>query len=240
MPSLAAAIAPAPIATIADAIVMMQAIDQVLPEPDGLKWFNVLYLAVTEAVADAVAAGNVYADVAWIVHLDVVFANLYFDAVARSLDATTPLPRAWQPLFDSRFDPHVARIQYALAGMNAHINRDLVLALVQTHNDMGTVPDRDSIHFQDFTVVDDILASVEAQMKPILLTGVLPALDGTLGTLDDILAMWSVSHARQAAWTNSEVSWSLLPFPFVNASFLRALDRTAGFAGRGLLLPTQF
>lgn len=239
MPSLATAIAAAPIGTIADAIVVMQAIDQAVPETDGVKWFNVLYLAVTEAVADAVAAGNVYADVDWIVHLDVVFANLYFDAVARSLDATTPLPRAWQPLFDARFDPHVARIQFALAGMNAHINRDLVHALVQTHEAMGTIPDRDSVHFQDFTVVDDILASVEAQIKPLLLTNVQQALDGTLGILDDILAMWSVKYARQAAWTNSEVLWSLLPFPFLNTSFARAFDRTTGFAGRGLLLPTQ-
>ena len=239
MPSLAAAVAPAPVSTIADAIGVMQAIDQALPEADGLKWFNVMYLAVTEAIEEAVVAGNVFSDDAWVVYLDVAFANLYFGTVAGSLGGAIPVPPAWQPVFDTRLDPHVARIQHALAGMNAHVNRDLVWALVETHAGMGTTPDRGSVQFQDFKIVDAILASVESQVKPLLLTGVLPALDGTLGPLDDVLAMWSVVRAREAAWINSDVLWSLGALAFLRASFLEALDRTTGFAGRGLLLPTQ-
>jgi hypothetical protein len=227
------------VTTIDDAIAVMQAIDQALPQPDGLKWFNFLYLAVTEAVRDAIASGTVYSDAAWVTHLDVTFANLYFAAVSTAVGGPAPMPRAWEPLFDSRFDSHIARVQYAVAGMNAHINRDLALALVGTHVDRNTTPDRTSVHFQDFKHVDDLLVAVEAQVKPILLTGVLLALDGTLGQLDDVLAMWKVTRAREGAWTNSEVLWSIRPLPLLSASFIESMDRITGFAGRGLLLPTQ-
>lgn len=239
MPTLATAIAPTPVSTIDDAISVMQAIDQAVPEPDGLKWFNFLYHAVTESVRDAIALGTVYSDAAWVTHLDVTFANLYFAAVAATLGGPTTMPRAWDPVFDSRFDLHVARIQHAVAGMNAHINRDLTLALVATHTDLNTVPDRKSVHFQDFKAVDDLLVTVEALVKPVLLTGVMVALDGTLGPLDDVLAMWSVTNAREGAWTNSEILWSIRPLPLLTASFIESMDRIAGFAGRGLLLPTQ-
>jgi hypothetical protein len=40
---------PAPV-TIADVIARMQAIDALLPANDGLKWFNRLYLMVTQQV----------------------------------------------------------------------------------------------------------------------------------------------------------------------------------------------
>ena len=217
----------------------MQDLDTVLSDTDGLKAFNLMYCSVTKAIDDAVAAGGIFSDAPWIVHLDVVFANLYFAAVSQSLEPGDTVPAAWEPLFDSRFDPHIARIQYALAGMNAHINRDLVVALERTHIDLGTTPDRNTVHYRDFNVVNGILAAVEAQVKPQLLTGVYSAIDGTLGPLDDVMAMWSIERAREAAWTHSEVFWTVRSGPFLTAGFLEVLDQMTGFASRGLLVPTQ-
>jgi hypothetical protein len=37
-------------ATITDVLAVMQEIDNLLPSNDGLKWFNLLYLNVTEKV----------------------------------------------------------------------------------------------------------------------------------------------------------------------------------------------
>ena len=45
---------------------------------------------------------------------------------------TPAMPTAWQPLFERRADPGIEPIQFALAGMNAHINHDLPLAVVAT------------------------------------------------------------------------------------------------------------
>jgi hypothetical protein len=56
--------------------------------------------------------------------LDVTFAGLYFDAVEAAGDPAA-VPLAWRPLIEERGQPAIEPIQFALAGMNAHINHDL-------------------------------------------------------------------------------------------------------------------
>lgn len=231
-----AALSAAPAASIDDVLAIMRGIDAGLPDGDGLKWFNLLYMTVTQSVL-AGTTSSAFEDGAWVGHLDVVFANLYFSAAAASLAGGGPA--AWRPLFEGRSAPGIARIQFAFAGMNAHINHDLPLALVQTHEDRGTTPDRKSDHYRDYTGVNAILGQVETQVKPILLTGVLRKVDGTLGPLDDVIAMWNVGKAREAAWANSAALWHLNGAPPVRAAFVDALDASVGLAGRGLLVRTQ-
>ena len=79
-----------------------------------------------EVAAQAVAGA--FADEASLITLDVGFAGLYFVAV--DLDARgAAVPHAWASLFGARGRKGVAPIQFALAGLNAHINHDLALAL---------------------------------------------------------------------------------------------------------------
>jgi len=230
------ALSAAPAASIEDVLAIMQGIDACLPAGDGVKWFNFLYQTVTQSVlASATTSG--FEDGAWVGHLDVVFANLYFAAAAASVAGGGPA--AWRPLFEARSAPGIARIQFAFAGMNAHINHDLPLALVQTHRDLGTTPDRTSDHYRDYAGVNAILGAVETQVKPILLTGVLRRVDGTLGPLDDVIAMWNVRRAREAAWANSAALWHLNDAPQVRTAFVDTLDASVGLAGRGLLVRTQ-
>jgi len=49
-------IASNPLNTIPDVIAAFEAIDAALPESDGLKWFNQLYLNVTRAVDQSMTA----------------------------------------------------------------------------------------------------------------------------------------------------------------------------------------
>ena len=63
------------------------------------------------------------------------FAWLYFDAIA----AADP-PSAWRPLFASAERRGILPLQFAFAGMNAHINRDLPVALVETWGELGLEP----------------------------------------------------------------------------------------------------
>jgi len=71
-----------PVSSIADAIQVMIDIDLVLADNDGLKWFNRLYLETTRAVEAEVLNGSFH-DTAWLSQLDVLFANLYFEAPGR-------------------------------------------------------------------------------------------------------------------------------------------------------------
>jgi hypothetical protein len=131
----------------------------------------------------------------------------------------------------------VAPIQFALAGMNAHINRDLPLALVATCGARKVVPLRGGRQHADFRRIDGVLAEAEARVKIEFATGLIGWADEALGELDDVLAMWNVRKARAAAWTNAETLWALRDLPLTAGRFALTLDRTVGFAGRGLLRP---
>src|SRR5579872_1843042 len=74
--------------SIDDVVGTMQAIDNLLPSADGLKWFNLLYLTVTQKVDSAVAAQQ-WKDSAWVARLDVVFAQFYFRAISNWLQSST-------------------------------------------------------------------------------------------------------------------------------------------------------
>ena len=223
-------------ARIADVVERMRALDDLLPREDGIACFNRLYLAVTEAV-EAQARPGVFADPRFVRWLDVVFANLYLGALSSFLLGRGRVPRAWRALFEARGRPGVAPIQFALAGMNAHINRDLPLALVETCRARDVRPLRGCPQHVDFGRIDGLLAQTQERVKSEFAVGLVGVADQALGRLDDVVATWNVAAARQAAWVNGETLWALRGIPFVGARFLVTLDRTVGFAGRGLLVP---
>src|SRR5436190_11429744 len=109
--------------TIAEVVDALRAIDDLLPATDGLKWFNWLYLQVTEAVQIRIAAGG-FADPAWLERLDVEFALIYLKTLEALLESRTA-PGCWGVVYERRGDVMLARIQFALAGSNAHINHGL-------------------------------------------------------------------------------------------------------------------
>jgi hypothetical protein len=65
------------------------------------------------------------------VHDDAAFANLYF-AAAGTASNPAAVPLAWRPLAARRAVAGIEPVQFALSGMNAHINHDLPLAVVST------------------------------------------------------------------------------------------------------------
>jgi len=227
---------PASTDPIASVLVRIDGIQASLPVEDGVARFNHLYSAVTHAV-DATNQTAGFEDAAFMAALDVGFAGLYFAAVDASA-ASRSIGRSWAPLFESRKVAGIAPIQFALAGMNAHINHDLPIAVVNTCIAAGVELNRESAQFRDYTRVNDILAAVEDKVKQEYLTGLVGVADALLGRLDDVIANWSIREARAAAWTNAEILWHLRDMPDMSAAFLDALDGTIGLAGRGLLVPT--
>jgi hypothetical protein len=228
---------PEPIADPIEAVAeRMEAIAAPLAPDDGVRRFNELYLAVTRAVA-AESASATFEDPAFISRLDVVFADLYFAAVDDD-GAGRPMPRAWAPLFEKRAERGIAPLQFAVAGMNAHINHDLALALVTTTKERGVALERDTPQHRDYVVVDGILERVQAEIKDRFTSGVVKDIDRAGGTADDMLASWSVSRARDNAWTQAQTLDALGGSDFLRRQFLLALGRNVGFAGRALLVRT--
>jgi hypothetical protein len=235
--TLADIVARRPATSIDDVVAMMTDIASTLPDDDGLKWFNHLYMQVTLGVRAVVGDGGAFRDPAFLSRLDVVFGNLFFDAVAAGQDDPSNAPPAWRPLLESRHTPGLKRLQFALAGINAHINRDLPVALVKSYEAMGGSPSPGDARHADYEQVNTILERVEARVKTDFLTGVLRDVDMTVGKLDDLAATFKIRVARDAAWTHFQVLWSLRGTPSLYAAFLDSLDRLTGFAGRGLIVP---
>ena len=223
-------------ATIADVVDIMTALDQALSKADGLWWFNRLYLQVTFAVREAVTAAF-FRDPTFLELFDVVFANQYFDAVEAGDRDPGAAPAAWRPLFDCRNERGILSIQFALAGMNAHINRDLPAGIVRTFTALGGSPLTDRGRRQDFDSINALLERVEQDVRTDFSVGIVGVIDELGHDVDDAVAMWKVRSARAAAWTNAKVMWTLRDLPALHDEFFARLDGLTGLAGRGLLRP---
>jgi hypothetical protein len=221
--------------SIADVLHTMQTIQATCVDGDGLKWFNGLYLEVTKAVKARVAAGG-FNDPAWLAELDVQFARLYFGAITAGITAGGAAG-CWQALFDRRNQAAIARIQFALAGANAHINHDLPSAIVATCQATGTVPQRGGPHYNDYTALNPTLDSLIEAAKRTLHVRLLGDALPDISHLDDTIAAWGVGAAREASWANSELLRHLRDFPPLATGFKDTLDGLTTVAGKALLVP---
>ena len=202
-----------------------------LPEQDGVAVFGGVYLTVTEAIAAHLAAGDVFADPVAVARLDVLFADRFLGAADAA--ATTARPAAcWRPLLELRLHPGILPVQFALSGMNAHIEHDLPLAVLDTCAVLGCSPDDLSADFQH---VNAVLAQVEAQVRDRL--GPAPEELDPDGPLLHLLSSWSIDAARDAAWASALTLWELRERPVALAAASEALDDGTGLVCRCLLTP---
>jgi hypothetical protein len=219
--------------TIPDVLRGLQTIDGVCVKGDGLKWFNKLYLTVTRTVQNRVNAGG-FSDPAWLAQLDIQFARLYFGTVRAAL-TNSPSPGCWAAMFSVRDNPQIARIQFALAGSNAHINHDLCLAIDATCKATNTVPQHGTVQYNDYTSLSPVLDGLIDQAKQtfdVRLPGdPLPA----VSHLEDLIAGWNVSAARESAWQNAEHLWDLPQL--LAEGLLETIDGFTAVISKGLLVP---
>jgi hypothetical protein len=233
-PSLLAAVETAP-QSIADVLQILHAIDATCADTDGLKWFNWLYLQVTQAVETRVVAGG-FTDPAWLAELDVQFASLYFSALKPWL-SDQDAPGCWRVLFQSRNQAAIARIQFALAGINAHINHDLPEAVVATCLVTGTTPDHGGVHYNDYSALnstlDGLIETAKSTLNVRLPGDALPP----ISHLEATISAWNVSAARESAWQNADRLWPIRASALLTASFLDMLDGFTTVIGKALLVP---
>ena len=216
------------------AIDRMHSIDGVLPKGDGVAEFNRMYLRVTEEVRQAVG-GRTFEHAEFLERLDIVFANHFFTAFDAD-SAKADVPTAWSPLFKSRHKPRTHPIQFAFAGMNAHINHDLGLAVVGTCDELALEPIDGSPEHHDFCATNEILDKLMPTIKGWFAEGIVGEFDRDAGWLDDAVERWSIAMIRGAAWEVGQLIWALRDHPFLQKLFLRNLARAVNVASHGLLI----
>ena len=216
----------------------MQEIDAALAADDGVAVFNRMYLTVTERIAEIIArpgaAAIRFRDAQVMADLDVRFAGLWlaaYDADAARRSVPTP----WRPLFESRGGGRLP-VQYAIAGMNSHIEHDLPIAVVDTCKAHGLAPA--DVH-QDYEAVNDVLAQVEAPIRRSFLDAVGREVDDHVGPVVHLLRVWNIDQARDLSWVTVETLWALRRTNFLRGRFLDSLGHTVGMTSRALLTPTS-
>ncbi|MER7396595.1 DUF5995 family protein [Streptomyces sp. NPDC000151] len=219
-------------AGVAKIVARMRALDAALPPRDGVAVFNRVYLQVTEEVGRQIGAGG-FRDAGAAAELDVRFALRYLSAVD-AVTAGLRAPACWRPLFQLRCHPGVKPLQFALAGINAHIGHDLAFALVDTCQALECEP---AALEADFDRVGRVLTGLEERVRERLMPG--PDLLDIADPLTHLAGSWSLEAARDGAWAAARVLWSLRGLPEVGEEFAQRLDASVGLIGQMLLTPLR-
>jgi hypothetical protein len=223
--------------SVTDLIDELRRLEGSLSSGNGVKWFVRLYHEVTEALALELRAGDLE-DPLFLELLVLVFGNSVLNVCEDAERRSSRIARAWAPLFERRNDGRVAPLQFALAGLNAHVNHDVPVGLVHACRSTGIAPDADSPQYRDYMRVTALVRRTTDGVREWLLTGAVAGLDRAFGDVDDAVAMFSIQRARQAAWTSATVLWELRDNEPLTIAYAGMIDRMAGFAGRGMLAPT--
>jgi hypothetical protein len=97
---------------------------------DGIACFTDLYHTITSDVLTASKEGQLFRSGDFIIELDLAFAQRYLDALRDHLDGGSSAPSCWELLFGRRQETGIEPWQFAVAGVNAHVNFDLAFALL--------------------------------------------------------------------------------------------------------------
>ncbi|MER6995744.1 DUF5995 family protein [Streptomyces sp. NPDC000410] len=216
--------------SVGSVVARMRALHSGWPAADGVAVFNRVYLAVTEELDRRIDRGD-FPDRRAAGTLAVLFAERYLTAVDTVAGGARP-PACWRPLFQHRRHPGVRPLQFALAGINAHIGHDLALAVVDTCRTLGCEPPAME---REFDRVGDILTMLEERIREDLMPG--PDLLEIADPLTHLLGSWSLERARDGAWSAARLLWRLQEFPELADEFTERLDTGVGLVGRCLLTP---
>ena len=163
--------------------------------------FASAYLTMTREIAARVS-GREFNDPDWVNAYTVAFANLYRAAFhAFEVGSVLEVPSPWRTAFETAAAARGLIIQDMLLGMNAHINHDLSLALVEASIDTS----REAKRADHFAVNEAIRHAVNAVQESIAARygRVFGIVDNLLRRVDEDVAVLSIEKARLNAWTSA-------------------------------------
>ena len=126
-----------------------------LASTDRRGYFTAMYARVTGRISRAIDDGR-FGDGARMDEFASTFARLFLAPAAGS----GPAPRCWRAAWDVADDDRLLIVQHLLLGINAHVNHDLPLAVVDVAASRGEIT---SIR-PDFDAVNQILAETYEEL----------------------------------------------------------------------------
>jgi hypothetical protein len=210
--------------------------NELLGPNDGLACFNRLYRSITASVLRGLGTRR-FRDPDFVATLDVSFANRYLSTVRASVTEARVVAGAWRVLIERRDDPRIHPIQFAAAGVNAHVDLDLAVAVAATCVKMRSEPTSGKKH-RDYLEINRIFAEQMRAFRESYEQG--PAarlLDGIAAPFLDLASDAAMAEARALAWKRAVELWALREKPMEESVFVERLDDEAQVTGLLLFEP---
>jgi len=167
---------------------------------DARAVFALTYLLTTEAFRETLDTGF-WQDQDAIIQLDREFADLFFAATDAYDDGSAPL--AWTVAFDAATAGRTNAVQDVFLGMNAHIQRDLPVALAAVGlvkaDGTSRKPDHDAVNGILAGVLDHIEDEIGRRYDPLITFA-----DASPSPVDEMGALEMLKLWREIAWRNAE------------------------------------
>lgn len=166
--------------------------------------FLTCYAMMTRNMLAAIERGE-FADAAWVSALLHRFAYYYFTAVDAFDSGASTCPGAWCVAFEAAPRPQTHVIQNLMLGVNAHINYDLVLALVdRLESEWGALSgEQRQARYHDHCHVNAIIAATINSVQDEVIERYSPGMDivdKLFGPVDEWIIARLITDWREEVW----------------------------------------
>jgi Family of unknown function (DUF5995) len=165
------------------------------------------YLLMTRNIISAIDNLE-FRDSAWVNRLMERFAQYYFVALEEYERDPSSAPAVWHSAHDISHAPHTLALQKLMAGINAHVNYDLVLSLVDL-----LAPEWDALEseqrtdrYNDHCHVNAVIGRTIDVVQDQILDPVMPVMvliDELLGPVDEMLVSHLITQWRETVWRDA-------------------------------------
>jgi hypothetical protein len=149
-----------------------------------------------------------FRDPAWVDRLLHRFADYYFVALEAYEQEPAAAPAVWRQAHAAARDPAITGLQKLLLGINAHINYDLVLTLVDLLRPEWQAlsePQR-AARYADHCAVNEVIGRTIDAVQDHVVEPAMPfmeVVDTLLGPLDEFLISRLIARWRETVWTHA-------------------------------------
>ena len=183
---------------------MLALIDQWQAAADERWFFLSCYQMMTSNMLEAIDAQDFH-DPPWVNRLLHLFADYYFRALEAYERQPESAPAIWVLAFKTTEDPEVMAIEKLLLGVNAHINYDLVLTLVELldHEWAGLSEQQRQERYADHCHINDVIGeTIDAVQDNILERAqpIMDLVDKLMGGVDELIISRLISRWRESVW----------------------------------------
>jgi hypothetical protein len=165
------------------------------------------YLLMTRNMLAAIDKGE-FGDALWVSRLLHRFADYYFDALAAYDQDSPATPPVWRQAHNATLQPGTQVLQHLMLGVNAHINYDLVLTLVDLLEPEWTQlsPEERARRHADHCHVNDVIGRTIDAVQDSIIERFMPVMDivdKLLGPIDELVVAQLLTRWREDVWKHA-------------------------------------